>query len=81
MSDKLQKILAQVGLGSRREMERWIEQGRVQLNGEVAKLGERATATDEIKVDGKTVDHAVKAARRVLAYNKPEGEVCTRHAP
>ena len=81
MSDKLQKILAQVGLGSRREMERWIEQGRIQLNGETAKLGERATATDEIKVDGKVIEHAVKAARRVLAYNKPEGEVCTRNDP
>ncbi len=81
MSDKLQKILAQVGLGSRREMERWIEQGRIQLNGETAKLGERATATDEIKVDGKVIDHAVKTARRVLAYNKPEGEVCTRNDP
>lgn len=81
MSDKLQKILAQVGLGSRREMERWIEQGRIQLNGEVAKLGERATAADEIKVDGKVIEHAVKTARRVLAYNKPEGEVCTRNDP
>lgn len=81
MSDKLQKILAQVGLGSRREMERWIEQGRIQLNGEVAKLGERATAADEIKVDGKVIVHAVKTARRVLAYNKPEGEVCTRNDP
>ena len=81
MSEKLQKILAQVGLGSRREMERWIEQGRVELNGEVAKLGERATSRDEIKVDGKVVEHAQKSARRVLAYNKPEGEVCTRNDP
>lgn len=81
MSEKLQKILAQVGLGSRREMERWIEQGRVELNGEVAKLGERATFRDEIKVDGKAVDHAQKSPRRVLAYNKPEGEVCTRNDP
>jgi 23S rRNA pseudouridine2605 synthase len=81
MSDKLQKILAQIGLGSRREMERWIEQGRIQLNGEVAKLGERATATDELRLDGKVIEHAVKTARRVLAYNKPEGEVCTRNDP
>lgn len=81
MSDKLQKILAQVGIGSRREMERWIEQGRVQLNGEVAKLGERAGHNDEIKVDGKVIEHKVRAPRRVLAYNKPEGEVCTRNDP
>lgn len=81
MSEKLQKILAQVGLGSRREMERWIEQGRVELNGEVAKLGERASQDDAIKVDGKTIKHSEKTARRVLAYNKPEGEVCTRNDP
>ncbi|WP_396586994.1 23S rRNA pseudouridine(2605) synthase RluB [Bermanella sp. R86510] len=81
MSEKLQKILAQVGLGSRREMERWIEQGRVELNGEKAKLGERATNRDEIKVDGRTIEHGTRLPRRVLAYNKPEGEVCTRHDP
>ncbi|NVK36736.1 MAG: 23S rRNA pseudouridine(2605) synthase RluB [Gammaproteobacteria bacterium] len=81
MSDKLQKILAQVGVGSRREMERWIEQGRIQLNGEVAKLGERAGPHDEIKVDGKVIEHKVRTPRRVLAYNKPEGEVCTRNDP
>ncbi len=81
MSEKLQKILAQVGIGSRREMERWIQQGRVSLNGEVAKLGERAESTDDIQVDGKPITHAKEAPRRVLAYNKPEGEVCTRNDP
>ena len=81
MSEKLQKILAQAGIGSRREMERWIEQGRIHLNGEVAKLGERAGADDEIKADGRKVDHAGEAPRRVLVYNKPEGEVCTRNDP
>ena len=81
MSEKLQKILAQAGIGSRREMERWIEQGRVKLNGEIAKLGERAESKDEIMVDGVKVDHNAKKARRVLVYNKPEGEVCTRVDP
>ena len=81
MSEKLQKILAQAGVGSRREMERWIEQGRVKLNGEIAKLGERAESSDELKVDGITIDHTSKTARRVLVYNKPEGEVCTRTDP
>lgn len=81
MSEKLQKILAQVGIGSRREMERWIADERVTLNGEVAKLGERAQGQDEIRVDGKVVEHSTEAPRRVLAYNKPEGEVCTRNDP
>lgn len=81
MSEKLQKILAQVGIGSRREMERWIADERVTLNGEVAKLGERAQGQDEIRVDGKVVEHSTESPRRVLAYNKPEGEVCTRNDP
>ncbi|MFT7108598.1 MAG: 23S rRNA pseudouridine2605 synthase [Psychrobacter glaciei] len=81
MSEKLQKILAQAGVGSRREMERWIEQGRVKLNGEIAKLGERAEAEDVITVDGAEIEHGLKVARRVLVYNKPEGEVCTRTDP
>lgn len=81
MSEKIQKILAQVGLGSRREMERWIQEGRIKLNGEVAKLGERAGPTDDLMADGKKVEHAEQAPRRVLAYNKPEGEVCTRNDP
>ncbi len=81
MKERIQKILANVGLGSRREMERWIEQGRVQLNGEKVTLGTQAGPRDEIKVDGKVIEHAARAPRRVLAYNKPEGEVCTRNDP
>jgi len=81
MTERIQKILANVGLGSRREMERWIEAGRVELNGEKATLGQQAGPRDELKVDGKVVEHAARAARRVLAYNKPEGEVCTRNDP
>jgi len=81
MSEKLQKILAQAGLGSRREMERWIEQGRVKLNGERAQLGARAERRDEILVDGKKIDGSSAKNRRVLVYNKPEGEVCTRNDP
>jgi len=81
MAERIQKILANVGLGSRREMERWIEQGRVQVNGEKVTLGTQAGPRDEIKVDGNVIEHAARAPRRVLAYNKPEGEVCTRNDP
>ena len=81
MTERIQKILANVGLGSRREMERWIEQGRVQVNGEKVTLGTQAGPRDEIKVDGNVIEHAARAPRRVLAYNKPEGEVCTRNDP
>ena len=78
--EKLQKILAGAGLGSRREMERWLADGRVSVNGEKAKLGDRATARDEISVDGRKVklDAYQSDVRRVIAYNKPEGEICSR---
>ncbi|WP_077531217.1 23S rRNA pseudouridine(2605) synthase RluB [Vreelandella utahensis] len=81
--ERLQKLLARAGLGSRRAIEGWISQGRVQVNGEVAQLGARATAQDEIVVDGRSVDldSAASPTRRVIVYNKPEGEVTTRDDP
>ncbi|MRI34604.1 23S rRNA pseudouridine(2605) synthase RluB [Endozoicomonas sp. OPT23] len=81
--EKLQKILAGAGLGSRREMERWISEGRVSVNTSTAKLGDRASAEDKITVDGRPVklDMYASKVRRVIAYNKPEGEICTRTDP
>lgn len=81
--EKLQKILAGTGLGSRREMERWINEGRITVNGKKASLGDRASLRDLITVDGKKLKlEAYRAGiRRVIAYNKPEGEVCTRADP
>ncbi|MDY6890401.1 MAG: pseudouridine synthase [Pseudomonadota bacterium] len=84
MSDeKLQKVLARSGFGSRREMERWIEEGRILLNDQPARLGDRVGADDKVVVDGKpaTLTFATTAECRVLIYNKPLGEVCTRHDP
>ena len=78
--EKLQKILAGAGLGSRREIERWINDGRVSVNDAKATLGDRASVTDTIMVDGKTIrlDSYTSGIRRVIAYNKPEGEICSR---
>ncbi|MDM7859859.1 23S rRNA pseudouridine(2605) synthase RluB [Alteromonas sp. ASW11-36] len=82
MSEKLQKILANYGLGSRREMERWIEQGRVSVDGKVATLGDRADASAQIRVDGNVITGLAKEKScRVLMYNKPEGELCSRSDP
>lgn len=82
MSEKLQKILAAAGYGSRRELEKWIADGRVTVNGKVAKLGDRASLDDAVSVDGKRAKLPAKDQRiRVLLYNKPEGEVCTRSDP
>lgn len=68
-------------MGSRREIERWIEAGRVALNGQVAKLGDRAGPSDSIAVDGKPVRAALASAPRVLLYHKPVGELVTRKDP
>lgn len=82
MSEKLQKVLANAGLGSRRKMETWIEAGRISVNGKVATLGARVESTDEIRCDGHTVSRqAQQSFCRVLMYNKPEGEICSRDDP
>lgn len=83
MSEKLQKVLARAGVGSRREMERWIEQGRVEVNGRPAALGDRVGPQARVTVDGRPLGkHGVEGPRRrVLAYYKPAGEVTTRSDP
>jgi 23S rRNA pseudouridine2605 synthase len=82
-SEKVQKVLARAGKGSRREMETMISEGRVSIDGKVAFLGDRISGTEQIRLDG----HHVKLTAqdedicRVLMYNKPEGEMCTRKDP
>jgi 23S rRNA pseudouridine2605 synthase len=79
---RLQKFLADAGVASRREVERWIAAGRVRVNGRVAQVGDKAKPTDRISVDGRPVMLPRRAARpRVIAYHKPAGEVCTRDDP
>ena len=80
MSEKLQKVLAARGLGSRREMERWISAGRVSVNNQVARLGDRVTGEERIQVDGKALS-SKKLEHRHLLYNKPEGEIVSRDDP
>ena len=77
----MQKRLAAAGLGSRREIERWIAAGRVTLNGQVAKLGDRAAPGDAVAVDGKPFESPQKTTARVLLYHKPVGELVTRSDP
>lgn len=81
--EKLHKVLARSGVGSRREMERWIQEGRVFVNDEKATLGDRIGSKDQVKVDGREIKlvFGKDASRRVLIYNKPVGEICTRHDP
>lgn len=77
----MQKLLAAAGLGSRREIETWIAAGRVSVNGQLAKLGDRAGPSDSIVVDGKPVERPSGGRVRVLIYHKPVGELVTRSDP
>lgn len=80
--EKLQKVLARAGNGSRREMERAIEAGQVKVNDRIAKLGDRVTPQDKIFVNGqRVVLRSELTRRRVILYNKPEGEICSRSDP
>ncbi|MES2674817.1 MAG: pseudouridine synthase [Pseudomonadota bacterium] len=82
IDEKLQKVLARAGVGSRREMERAIEAGQVKVNDRTATLGDRVTANDKIFVNGhRVLARADTARRRVILYNKPEGEICSRSDP
>lgn len=78
---KLHKALADLGLGSRRQMETWISAGRVTVDGKVAKVGDRVFPEQSVKVDGDLVSHSGALTTRVLLYHKPEGEVCSRKDP
>ena len=82
-SERLQKILSQAGLGSRREMETWIEQGLVQVNGALAKLGDSAGPEDKLMVNGRVIANPLKlpSKTRVLLYHKPIGEISSRSDP
>lgn len=81
--EKLQKVLARLGLASRRDVENWIAAGRVKVNGAVATLGQRVDSHDAIAVDGRLLkrEETTEVVRRVLIYNKPDGEICTRDDP
>jgi 23S rRNA pseudouridine2605 synthase len=81
MTEKLHKILATAGLGSRRELEKWISNGRVSVNGSLAKLGDRVLPSDRILVDGRPVKINSDDSPRVLMYSKPEGQVSTSNDP
>ena len=84
MSERIQKVLARAGFGSRREIEGWIKDKRIQVNGKIAQLGDHMKESDTVKLDGKILKrhrNQQSSKTRVLAYYKPEGEICTRSDP
>lgn len=82
-AERLQKWLAARGLGSRREIEGWIREGRLRVNGKVAELGMKITGHERISLDGRPlrVSPEKDSPRKVLMYHKPPGEICTRKDP
>ena len=79
---KLQKVLAQAGVGSRRDIEQMIEDGRITVNGHAAHIGQRVSYGDQVKVGGKPIRIRIAPQpARILAYHKPVGEVVTHDDP
>ncbi len=79
---KLQKVLAQAGIGSRRDMEQLVAEGRITVNGEPAHVGQRISFGDQLRIDGKPIKARIAPPPpRVLAYHKPAGEVVTHDDP
>lgn len=81
-TEKLQKVLAAQGIGSRRAMEKWITDGRVSVNNKKATLGDRVSLRDKIAVDGQILLRSQQQEGiKLLQYNKPEGLICSRDDP
>lgn len=78
---RIHKLLADAGIGSRREIERWIVEGRITVNGRPAEVGERLTGAEKLAIDGRPVRINEPSRHRYLAYHKPADEVCTRRDP
>ncbi len=82
MAERLQKVLANAGLASRREIEKWIDAGRIKVNGKMAILGTRVTFKDKIFVDDKPFYlNNAELVNQTIAYHKPVGQICSRNDP
>jgi len=83
MAERIQKILARAGYGSRREIERWVNSGDITVNGVVATTGQAVDEDDKITIRGKVIKLAskLKAKPQVLLYHKKVGEICSRNDP
>ncbi len=77
--ERVQKALARMGFGSRREIERLIGEQKIRINGQLAKLGDHVKAGDKVNIGNRRAVITTEIGRiRVLIYNKPEGEICTQ---
>ena len=78
MKERIQKVLSDSGLASRRQIEKFIQEKRIYVDDRLAKIGEKVTRGDRIFLDGKKIKLSIKNKLRILALNKPEGYECTR---
>ncbi|CAA6803236.1 MAG: Ribosomal large subunit pseudouridine synthase B (EC [uncultured Thiotrichaceae bacterium] len=83
MEERIQKILARAGYGSRREVESWIKKGDITVNGQTATLGQKITESAKVVLRGQKLrlSTKLKTTPRVLMYHKPVGQICTRDDP
>ncbi len=83
MTERIQKVLAREGLGSRREIERWIGEGRVTVDGRLAEPGQQIESSSRVEVDGRSISRGTTASApaRLLLYHKPVGQICSRDDP
>jgi 23S rRNA pseudouridine2605 synthase len=80
MKERLHKRLANAGLASRRTIEKWIEEGKIKVDGKVASVGQMITARNKIHVNGKpfSLEEKLPTETKIILYHKPEGEICSQ---
>ena len=81
MAERLHKVLARMGVGSRREIERWIKQGLVEVDGRIAQLGESAEGVTKVSVNGAHFTLEKNVATQFILYHKPDDQICSRKDP
>ena len=81
MAERLHKVLARMGVGSRREIERWIEEGLVEVDGKTAQLGQTAEGVVTVTINGVNLNLQSEVETQFLQYHKPDDEICSRKDP